>query len=114
MAVASSSRTALHPISYFPGQGDLLSWCESMATGTRLLLLLGGMVYLLYGYTVFKPLITINAAIIGGYIGALIGQKYGYTVGFGALGSILAAAITVPLPVPAASAAPSRRARRSR
>jgi hypothetical protein len=87
----------LSALTHFPGQSDLLGWCQDMSIGTSILLGLMGAVYLLYGWNQFKWLITINAAIIGGYIGAAVGSQYGYPVGGGALGSIVAAGMTMPL-----------------
>lgn len=89
---------AVQPIVRFPGQGDLLSWCLDMGAGTAILLILVGMVFLLYGWTIFKPLVTLNAIVLGGYLGALIGQRYGgHTLAGGLIGAIVAAATTWPL-----------------
>lgn len=101
LLIANTNETAnaarFQAITHFPGQSDLLDWCQQMSIGTSLLLGLMGAVYLLYGWNNFKWLITINAAMLGGYIGAAIGSHYGYAVAGGALGSVVAAGITMPL-----------------
>jgi len=89
--------TPFQPITRFPGQGDLINWCHDMSIGTGILLLIMGVVYLLYGWSMFKWLVTINAGIIGGYIGAAVGQRYGYPLAIGTLCCIVAASITLPL-----------------
>ena len=60
----------------FPAQNDVMTWAQTMGIGTCLLLIVVGAVYLLYGWQVYRPLITLNAAIIGGYIGVLVGQRH--------------------------------------
>ena len=75
----------------------MLSWCQDMGPGTGLLLILIGAVYLLYGWSLFKVLITLNAAVLGGYIGTLLGGHLGSGVMGGILGAIVSAAITYPL-----------------
>jgi hypothetical protein len=97
-AHASTSLPSVEPITRFPGQRDLLSWCQDMGPGTAILLILVGMVFLLYGWSIFKPLVTLNAIVLGGYLGALIGQRYGgHMLAGGLIGSIAAAATTWPL-----------------
>ena len=73
-------------VTHFPGQGDLLNWCQDMSIGTGLLLILLGLVYLLYGWTQHKWLVTVNASIIGMYVGAAIGGRYNLMLAGGALG----------------------------
>jgi hypothetical protein len=79
---------------HFPGQSDLLTWCQNMSPGVATLMVIAGIVYLLWGLTLFKALVMLNAAIIGGYIGAFLGQKAD-GAGVGALlGAMIAAALT--------------------
>jgi hypothetical protein len=81
----------------FPGQGDLMTWCQQMGPGTAILVAALGAVYLLYGWSMFKPLVILNAAIIGGYIGAVIGNRLEAPLAGGILGALTAASITYPL-----------------
>ena len=82
----------------FPAQNDVMTWAQTMGIGTCLLLIVVGAVYLLYGWQVYRPLITLNAAIIGGYIGVLVGQRAGgYALPGGFLGALVAGALAWPL-----------------
>src|SRR5438132_1296083 len=91
-------QVVLPPINHVPGQGDLIKWCQEMGAGTGILFIILGVVFLMYGYSMFKGLITLNAAIIGGYVGAILGLKFGGSqlIG-GVVGALIAAAVTWPL-----------------
>lgn len=95
--LASANSVQFQPLTRFPGQGDMLTWCQDMSIGTGLLLLLLGLVYLLYGWSQYKWLVTINAGLIGMYLGAALGDRYGHMLAGGALGAILFASATLPL-----------------
>lgn len=98
-ASSSSGGAALsfEPLRHFPGQGDLLTWCHEMALGSAILLMALGVVYLMFGYRLYKGLIALNAAVIGGYVGALLGMKAESTLVGGIIGAVLATAISFPL-----------------
>ena len=81
----------------WPGQMDLLQWSQRMGPGMATLLILLGIVYLLFGFYLFKGLLVVNAAIAGAVLGAIIGQRSGSDVPCAVLGAFLAAAVTVPL-----------------
>lgn len=86
------------PIGHFPVQSDVLVWCRDMGIGTAILLVLLGFIYLLWGFPWHKTLIMINAAILGGYVGVMLGQRFGgYAFAGGFLGAGAAAAIGWPL-----------------
>jgi hypothetical protein len=93
----STANAGFQPITRFPGQLDLINWCQEMAIGTALLFTLLGFVYLLYGYSNYKWLITVNAAIVGLYVGVAVGHHYGHSMLGGGLGGIFAASVTFPL-----------------
>jgi hypothetical protein len=89
---------AFQPMTRFPGQMDLLGWCQQMGAGTALLLILLGAVYLLYGWSIFKVLITLNVAIVGAYAGAALGQHFGaMALPGGLVGAVVSAAVAYPL-----------------
>src|SRR5436190_15745607 len=91
----SSSPFDIEPISRFPAQQDLMEWCSTMGPGTAILLMLVGVVYLMYGWTMFKGLILLNALFIGGYVGAMLGSRYGnYPLAGALLGATVAGAAT--------------------
>src|SRR3954447_13922231 len=82
--------------SHWPAQMDLLTWCQNMGPGEACILVLLGIVYLLFGYAIFKVLVTLNAMVAGAYLGALLGRS-GNAVAAGALiGAVTAAALTFP------------------
>jgi hypothetical protein len=84
--------------SHWPAQGDLLEWCEQLSVGTSALLLVAGVVYLLWGYQWFKPLVMLNAALCGAWIGAMLGQQIARApVPAAFIGGFVAASITWPL-----------------
>jgi hypothetical protein len=68
-----------------------------MTPGAAALLVLGGIIYIGFGWYLYKALVTLNAALVGAYVGALIGQKTGATVPGAMLGGFTAAAITWPM-----------------
>jgi hypothetical protein len=84
---------------HFPAQGDLMSWCTNMTPAAATLLVIFGLVYLLFGWYIFKILVTMNAALVGAYIGAFLGGKANTNTAMpGALiGGFIAAALTWPL-----------------
>jgi hypothetical protein len=82
LATFSSASQSLHNSETFfndvprnwPHQHDLLTWCQQMTPGVAALLILVGIVYLLFGYQIFKALVLVNAAVVGAYIGAYWGK----------------------------------------
>ena len=82
---------------HWPGQPDLLTWCQSMGPGESCLLVVAGLIYLLFGYSIFKTLVTLNAMAAGAYLGALIGKTADSMAGGAFIGAVAAAAITFPL-----------------
>jgi len=78
-------------------QGDLLTWSQSMGALTAAALVLGGMIYLLFGVYAYRALVTINAAVLGAYIGGLLGERAGNAVAGSMVGGFAAAAATWPM-----------------
>ena len=62
---------------HWPGQGELLHWCQSAAPGIAVALILTGIIYLLFGFSMAKVLVTLNALLIGAWAGAIVGHKVG-------------------------------------
>jgi hypothetical protein len=81
----------------WPAQMDLLTACQNLMPGEACLLVLLGIVYLLFGYAIFKPLVTFNAMAAGAYVGALIGRTTNAAAAGAVIGAIVAAAVTFPL-----------------
>src|SRR5580704_12384165 len=80
----------------WPHQGDLITWCQQMTPGVSALLIMMGIIYLLFGYQIFKGLVLLNAAIVGAYLGASLGQEGDTAIVCGVIGAVGAAAVTWP------------------
>src|SRR3954470_3644109 len=80
----------------WPSQLDLLQWSQKMGPGMATVLILLGIVYLMFGFYLFKGLLVMNAACVGAWVGALVGERTGSQVPCAVLGAFLAAAITIP------------------
>src|SRR4051794_8841609 len=74
-----------HVPHHWPAQQDLLQWCQSMSPGAATILLIGGMIYLLFGWCAFKGLVTLNAAMVGGCLGAFIGDRLADSAAIGGI-----------------------------
>src|SRR3954463_2569582 len=85
------------PMTKYPEQGDLLNFCLNMGLGTAVLLMLIGAVYLMYGWSLFKGLVTLNAAAVGGWAGSWVGIKSGYPLAGMITGAVVLALLTFPL-----------------
>ncbi len=62
---------------HWPAQADLIHWCQVAAPGMAVLSILIGIVYLLFGFSIAKILVTLNAAMIGGIAGAVVAERAG-------------------------------------
>jgi len=82
---------------HWPAQTDLLDSCRTMTPGTAAILVVMGIVYLLFGWYMFKALVTLNAAILGAWIGACLGEHTNDAIAGAFIGGFTAAAITWPL-----------------
>lgn len=85
------------PPAHWPAQSDLLNWCQHMSPGLAAILILLGIVYLIFGYNLFKALVMLNAAALGAAVGLAIGQKTEMGLALMVLCGFVAAAITWPL-----------------
>ena len=84
---------ALHLPASLPGQLDLLNACEKMGPLPAVMLIVGGIVFLMFGFSFYKGLVTLNAAVVGAAVGAVVGQKLGGALPGGILGGFSAAAV---------------------
>jgi hypothetical protein len=81
---------------HWPMQTDVLSFCRSMGPGIAVVFILAGIVYLMFGYNIFKILVTANAALLGAVIAAVIGEKADIAVPAAVVGGMIAAAAAWP------------------
>src|SRR4051812_26474746 len=86
----------VHVPTTWPSQLDLLQWSQKMGPGMATVLILLGIVYLMFGFYLFKGLLVMNAAAVGAWVGAMIGERSGSQVPCAVLGAFLAAAVTIP------------------
>ena len=96
-ATAAVAPSWPHIPDHWPAQGDLLTWAQHMGALTAAMLVLAGVVYLLFGVYSYRALVTINAAVLGACIGALLGDHAGNAVAGAMVGGFAAAAATWPL-----------------
>ena len=82
---------------HWPAQGDLLAWCQQIGPALAALLVLMGIIYLVFGYNIFKALVLVNAALVGGIIGSWIGQKTDFVIPLIITFAFFAAALAYPL-----------------
>jgi hypothetical protein len=101
--VADSAQQAVAAIHWpqvphqWPAQADLLTWCQNMGALTAALLVIAGVIYLLYGVYAYRMLVTLNAAVIGAYVGGLLGDRAGNATAGAMVGGFAAAALSWPL-----------------
>jgi len=81
----------------WPAQADLLTWCQNMGALTAAMLVLAGAIYLIYGVYAYRMLVTLNAAVMGAYIGGMLGDKAGNATAGAMVGGFAAAALSWPL-----------------
>ena len=81
----------------WPQQADVLELCRALHPGTSAVLIGLGLVYLTFGYAIFKYLVTLNAILIGVWLGVLAGNTFEQPVPGAVVGGLLAAALTWPM-----------------
>lgn len=84
-------------MSHWPMQTDLLQWCQTMTPAAATILVMGGIIYLLFGIHIYRWLVMLNAAILGGAIGGGIGERAGSAIAGALVGAFIAAALTWPM-----------------
>ncbi|HEY7119220.1 MAG TPA: hypothetical protein VH475_21705 [Tepidisphaeraceae bacterium] len=96
-SVATTQAWAPLVPSHWPAQTDLLTACQTMGPGEACILVILGIIYLMFGYAIFRALVTLNAMAAGAYLGALMGKSSNAMAAGALIGAIIAAAITFPL-----------------
>ncbi len=82
---------------HWPSLPEVLEWCHNMHPGTAAILVLLGVLYLLFGYYLFKALVLANAGLLGAAIGGLLGAQQQAALPAAIVGAIVAMTITWPL-----------------
>ena len=82
---------------HWPAQGELLYSLQSLGPGLAALMVLMGVIYLLFGFNIFKYLVVVNAAVIGGAVGAAIGEHTGGALPLAITCAFVLAVVTWPM-----------------
>ncbi len=83
--------------SHFPPQQEVLDYCRAMSPGLAAGLILAGVIFLIWGFMLYRGLVIFNAALLGGWIGGTLGQSNGSALAGAALGAFTFGAIAWPL-----------------
>ena len=94
--LAASKGSFSASITQFPEQADLLKYCQTMGPGLAALMIILGIVYLLFGFQLYRILILINAAVVGFIIGGVIGESVDASLPCALGGAVLAGALAWP------------------
>lgn len=82
---------------HWPAQIDMLHWCQSLTPLTGVLLMAGGILYLVFGWSIYRVLISANAAVIGGFLGAMVGEPLGSMTAGIVLGAFILGIVAWPV-----------------
>lgn len=82
---------------HWPNLHESLNWIQKMPAEMTTGLVIAGVVFLLWGFYLFKSLIVLNAAAAGGLLGAIIGQKAGAAVPCAVFGAFVAGTLTLTM-----------------
>lgn len=96
-AAAKQSDGLFADLSHFPEQADLLKFAQTMGPGLAALLIIMGIVYLLFGFQLYRILVLVNSAAVGFIIGGAVGDKSGASMPVAIAGGVLAGALAWPM-----------------
>jgi hypothetical protein len=82
---------------HWPREADFVSWCQSIGPGLAAVLLGAGIIFLLWGYPVFRYLIMLNFGIVGAYLGASVGNNADTALAGALIGGFIVAALAWPM-----------------
>jgi len=100
LAQTNSGGDILPPLpadGHWPREGDFIHWCQAIGPGFAAALLIVGIIFLLWGYPVFKYLIMLNFGVVGAYVGAALGNKADTALAGALIGGFVAAAAAWPM-----------------
>jgi hypothetical protein len=76
---------------------EFVHWCQALGPGMAVALLMMGIIFLLWGYPVFRYLIMLNFGVVGAYIGAAFGKNTDTIIAGAIIGGFLGAALAWPM-----------------
>jgi hypothetical protein len=80
----------------FPEQADMLSFAQKMGPGLAALMIIMGIVYLLFGFQLYRVLVMVNALAVGAIVGGALGERSGAEIPCAIAGGVLAGAVAWP------------------
>ncbi len=81
----------------WPTLGEAVLWCQEMRPGTAAILLVCGFVFLVYGANFHRALMSLNACVLGAWIGGILGQQAGAAVPGALIGGFLCGLLAWPM-----------------
>jgi len=81
----------------WPGLADVLRWCQEMSPGTACILSAAGVVYLTYGHSAHRLLVSLNGAVLGAWVGGMAGKAGGSILPGMLIGGFVGGAAAWPL-----------------
>jgi len=81
----------------WPNQAQFIQFCSDIGPAAAILLILGGLAYLIYGNSMQRPLVTLNLTLLGAWIGGFLGHQINGTIPGLLIGAFIAAALSFPL-----------------
>lgn len=78
-------------------EADVVHWCQLLGPGMAVVLLMLGLIFLLWGYPVFRYLIMLNFGVSGAYLGAALGNNADTILAGAIVGGFLGAALAWPM-----------------
>ncbi len=83
--------------SSWPSQAQFLQFCSDIGPAASILLIIGGLAYLVYGNSMHRPLVSLNITLLGAWIGGFLGHQIGGTVPGLLIGAFVACALSFPM-----------------
>ena len=78
-------------------QTDILRLCREMNPAVSVILVAAGIIFLMWGFYAFKSLVTLNAAVMGAWLGTLAGHQAGGALPAACIGAFVGATVAWPL-----------------
>jgi len=100
LSQTASSEQVLPPLpagGHWPREVDFVKWCHDLGPGMAATLLMMGIIFLLWGYPIFRYLVMLNFGVVGAYLGAALGHNGNTALAGAIVGGFIAAALAWPM-----------------
>lgn len=81
----------------WPGLGQVLESCQHMSQGTATILIIAGLGFLAYGQSAHRFCISLNCAVLGAWIGGMLGKQGSAVIPGMLIGGFLGGLVAWPL-----------------